>query len=585
VRRRTGLSLLGLALLGLSASEARAQVVLQPNQINGQVGFTNQNPAVLAILQQNGMDLLAVAATSTSPLGFSAVTPYLTPSWGSGPYALAAESAAGGPGGVSYSLDATAWVYRLPGGQLGNGEYYFRPVNATLPPMSVAPAGITVDINECVGVFRFKWGYDPTCTPAVAPTSGLVQSLYGFNYFGNAVPGYYYLPAGANVNTQVSTTVGTNIALDTVSFSTLVSMQSQCDVIQDICIVIPQGGSGLGEIIGPLDVIGENEHSVSVIKGYGPGTNLRVVQRGGPASAPVNSPLLWWRMQNMVQGSWGLESDLFFRLGRDMVWLHPALEVGDPGYPVTVVSGQQATGQATFAGQSYYPLVMNPAFVEGSVRLADPYVPSHPGSTSMLETLDFFADYDANNNGIPDFFYYANPTHPSTYLRIVDANAAGHSATSFPNNFDPVSGELLSSYQQVLGNPYDQAHLWGNQVLNLYMWSEGAVLPATLNYPVDPVSFRHGELQIVKDATYQSMVPGQHRTIDHEYCFSEINIQYATAVGKLYNPSPTWSATSAVSTGRTSRRATRPTATSTATPRGARASTAARSKRSPSATS
>jgi hypothetical protein len=208
-------------------------IVVDPNTITGQVGFSNTNPAVLALMASNGFDDIDVTATS-SPAGYSSTTGIVaTTSPTLASCTLFAEA------GVTYDVSAVGWVYRLPGGN-GNGQYDFQPkTGVVLPP--AGGGGATADLIDCVGVTRFTWGTDSTCATPVAIDSGSINTHYGFNDFGHGATQYLFLPDGATDSTTLYYTFGTDPTMNTVSYAMPVTLSSTCDVIQDVCIPVPGG--------------------------------------------------------------------------------------------------------------------------------------------------------------------------------------------------------------------------------------------------------------------------------------------------------------------------------------------------------
>ena len=67
-----GATVMGALGLALCVSVAHAQAVLTLGTIKGNIRFTNQDPAVLSIVDGCGLDSTWTQATSTAPLGFTA---------------------------------------------------------------------------------------------------------------------------------------------------------------------------------------------------------------------------------------------------------------------------------------------------------------------------------------------------------------------------------------------------------------------------------------------------------------------------------------------------------------------------------
>ena len=108
------------AVLLLAASSVRAQVVTNPNQIVGTVGFTNTNPAVLDLLNVAGITRHGIGAISLPPAPAS-----FHDADGSGAaYQMSVETS---PAGTVYDLQATAYI-----GQ--ESVYKFAGIQSRPPP-------------------------------------------------------------------------------------------------------------------------------------------------------------------------------------------------------------------------------------------------------------------------------------------------------------------------------------------------------------------------------------------------------------------------------------------------------------------
>lgn len=522
LQRRLLPALIGLSVTTTGAA-AFADVMLEPNVIHGQVRFTNTDPAVVALLDHLGMKSSGsdVVATSILPAGFSSNTWALP----GGPmlfsYELSAESGAGGPPGVIYSLQARAAIYTAPdypGSGTASGTYIFQPNgNVVLYP---APSpGTLADLEECVGLVHIRWGLDDSCVQPATVHKGHIYTSYSVSSFNDTSEHYVLQLGGTSETRTLSTTIGTDPTLDTISFTTDVDLHPGCDEIQEICINIgPYVGDGdnLGALTGPYDVVGETEQGTTRIDAFGgPGGN----ERWGyfsPPEMPLGAPATWWTLPNLVPGDYWAQASSVVRTGREANELRsPRMGPGRPPGPATVVAGTTGDMQKVFDGSSRYPFVMHPAFIKGSILLADPYVTANPGTYSTLSAIVFSTDAPAST-AAPQWTYLVAYDVPDGY---------GLSVTSFPGSFDAATGLFSSSYQQVIANTYDLPTKWRQDNLRLYFQ--------------DALHDRNGTLSLRRDPTGHDFAPGDVVTIDHRYCFNEITLPYSTASGALFNPSAT----------------------------------------------
>ncbi|MRG91491.1 hypothetical protein [Polyangium spumosum] len=514
---RTILSTLLGGFLLLPSAPAFADVVLEPNIVKGQARFSNTNPTIVALLQQLGMGWARVAATSTSPSGYQSNTNATLGTLLSRSFELSAESGAGGPGGVTYNLSATGYLYAAAP-YTATGEYWFQTVGGVvLQPVAQQPGGTTADIADCIGLVHVRFGLDPQCDTPLVINDGKINTSYGKSTFQNSSEHYILQLGGTSETRSLSITTGNDPTQNTITFEFPLDLHPSCDEIQEICIDMSpyQGGGGgaLGALTGPFDVLGEIEQDQTHIRAnFGPSGNLRYGDFV-PPEMPEASPATWWTLPNMVPGDyWGYARGLV-RTGRLTTELiTPRMGPGTPAGPMTVQSGVTSDLQQNIGGQLRYPFVMKPARFHGGILLADPFVAAHPGAYSSLSALWFSAD--------PPW----SSTYPAgTTIRAVDVDTwGGYSTTSFEGNFDPATGALSSVYEQLVVNTYDIPTQWRQQGLMLGFH--------------DPAAQRQGNLTLQRDSTDHLLAPGDAAIIDHAYCFNEVELPYSITSGLLFYP-------------------------------------------------
>lgn len=533
----------GVAAVAL-ASDAHAQsVTLHNNQIRGSVLLTNANPEVLSVLQDNGLDLCRASAVS-APSGYSAISSYITSvSPVRCDYSMEVEAVGvGGGAGVDYSVAATGWTYRRTANAHGNGQFWFPAQSAHVDPPIADPDApgqtlnpTTVDFAQCLGVVRLRFGYDGDCDGRPATiVSGVAWGSHTFSYFGSGSTHYLFHPDGVAPETMtLGYQLGSDPYLDQFSFHHTMTLSATCDEIQDECIAVPvgDGGDGLGELTGPLDVVGETllpltgtNSPLRVHVDDGPDGNFRHAHVSG-SNAPADDPSSWWHLLNLPGGRYSLTATVNMRSGQSFtrVTTRATRDNPDPPGRVEAVAGQVSTAQK--AGR--YPLVMTPGFFRGDIVLSDPYARDH-GTFSTLSTLRPRPSWDP----------YQTSGEPTTTIGAAqDPYFIGAvSSTSFDFSYDASLGRIDATYEQVLLNMYDAPVRWAQNGLNLVFWSHGDESVYYLTPGAYDASHRNGSLSIVQRDAVSTVSPGSSFTIDHRYCFSEVTIDYSIQSGLLFNP-------------------------------------------------
>ncbi|WP_309895643.1 kelch repeat-containing protein [Archangium sp.] len=511
-----------------TASSDSSGIDLKPNILRVTASLTNKNPDILALLEADSSQWGWPGqgyAESTNPRGYSASTEtvtYLSPMKFT--FDMLVEAAAGGADGVVYNV-RTSWKY---------ADVFNTAADVRVKPRNIQPDPTEVELKNCVGVVQVLIAEDESCKK---PATGLAS--YGMNYVNS-----YTTPDGAlttyvgadtagatrktSVYYQIHTSAGWVKVTEPVEWSNV-----KCDQIIRQCKVVQKPTLAFGGLNGPLDVLGESLANYRQLFIYeGPGGASESRYETGIIQAPIEEPSKWWHLQNLSPGSYQLVAQSFLRRGRHFTaFVSPPLAPRGPVGGVTVEAGKNLTLNRVINGELRYPFVMKPAFFYGSVRLADPFVPHNPGSTSTLQDLYFKTDYDDNGDGIPN-----NPGDDSTSIGAGVRALGGYSTTGFPGHFLPGTGELASTYEQVLPGTYDLPYSWYQTGLDLFFRSEGA------NYHLrpgeyDPDLFRYGSLQLIPSTGVEKVLsPGDRYRIDHAYCFNEVKLLYRTDLGRFINP-------------------------------------------------
>jgi hypothetical protein len=497
----------------VASREQGAGGELSTNILRGRARLTNQNPQIQELLAESPTYVVNAQANSTQPSGYSASTAdgvIISPQEFS--FDMLVEAGAGGADGVHYSVSTSRTI---------GGAYFPFTAHpeAVVRTPDLQPGPSEVLFEDCVGVLEFSLGADADCSTPVGDRRFMSTSQYGAlaerqgKFLG-------YIPGGAVVDLTVYYNVWTGS--DSYTNTQAIQVSAACDEIRPVCIVAqpppppppPPPTPELGAVSGPWELAGE------------PVISRRVSIRGGPdyryserdqidstPSAPVSDPSTWWSLGALAEGG-GYDLYSYATLGPERGFMEIFM---GPMHGVSVLANQTTPIVKVVDGQARYPFVMEPAYFHGAVRFVDPYVAQHPGAPSSLQSLLFASGLDSTGDGLPD-----HGVGEGTHLRAVNSGGSSYTSGSFPQRFDPASGELAGSYELVLANPYNIPQTWHQDGLLFIFDPE---LPGALN------SYRLHQ-------THPSYLlgSGERARVDHVYCFNEVQLDYWTALGRLVNP-------------------------------------------------
>ncbi|RYZ43552.1 MAG: HYR domain-containing protein [Myxococcaceae bacterium] len=503
-----------------AALDGGGVVQLESNVLKGTVRLTNANPEVLGMLATDIWRLNSgtVTLVSTAPLNVNASTgSVVSISPSEYRFELLVEAGARGELGVVYTVNAT------------RGHYSFPSLpGVTVRPVSVQPAPTEIAIQSCIGVVEYRFGTDVTCqTPA--PVESASVSVEGLTLHSPS-PGLYRSYITGGTNRSASIVYHSNTPTGPVAGSFPVQVAAGCDEVVRTCVPVgTPAPPAVGNATGAFEIHGETSIYKKSVSFTGVGT--RVQDLPGPWS-PASQPESWWTVPNLPVGTYTVDALAYLRTGRRFtVYDAPNL----PG-TVSVSEGQTTPLTQQVGGVTRHAYDMHPAYFYGAVRLVDPYVRQHPGAWSSLQALFFESDVDTNGDGVPDYLSIADRS-----TRLGAGTVGGFSYTAFPGTFNASQGELVSDYEQVLPAPYDLPTTWTQGSIFLSFWSEPANSGPFTTRPglYDPARFRSGLLTLrpgAASAYIATLNPGQRFRIDHEYCFNEVQVQYAPSQGRIYNP-------------------------------------------------
>jgi HYR domain len=521
--------MLGFTLVGTSVGMTQgvsADAVLNPNQISGEIQFTNSNPQILSILENEGMMNAYVRANSvgTTPT----LSSYSYPQASSGrttPYELTVEAA---ESGTTYQVSADLWMDN-------RGDLYRVDAVQSAPVFPEPAEDVSLNLQQCAAVLDVR--FVDTAGNPVAVSGG---NLLALREMEAGTGRYMYQAQDRELDPQTTQEYlvvngdGSNYRVDmtyesgTDPFSNEVRGRCRevvpvgCDqVVPLVCTIAP--GGELGQVSGKVDMLGEQEHSVSnftrMYAFNGPLGNYRYDQAGSDGS---------FLMENMVPSdaenpskNYMLYGQMLFRTGLQTQYLRTAWLDGYRNDSVRVEAGKTTDLGSTF--------VMDPGYIHGSVELVGPKT-----SDALLNDLYRDIERDYNNDNIPDdvLLNGSRVQARGAYGVAEGANSNNWGAearTLFDGSYDAGSAKFMGNYELVLGGLNGESSLW--------TLSDLALMFKDQRTPEVPESFQYNWLQLTDRQVVNHQVdPGSRQQMDHSYCMSEVQLSYRSLSGTFFNP-------------------------------------------------
>lgn len=361
---------------------ARAQAIANPNQIRGLFELTNTNPDVLAYLDAPGnLGLASLSATAATPFGYpsyQANTNGVVESRLRGRFELSVETSATGlPYDVRPSAAFAQSGFPVPAQR-----------SAPLHPEPAPDAEMT--FSACAGILRVH--FRDASGAACIVQNGNVTAFNNEGGAGGSVP-----PGGADAIVvlrgsalsfaiQITWSTGSDPLHDLVQHVVYVPERVLvgCDEIVDLNVDCQSAdaGSGLGRIIGRVDVLGFDERvsgrpPYSCLTGVkGSSSNSGNVRYDCLLTTPSSGP---FELENLVPdmlgafgGGWLVEADVTF-IHRNMT-----ASLRWPGQGTSI-----RADETTDLGDLF---VLDPGFLRESVSLLGPPTRS-PGFEPFLADL------------------------------------------------------------------------------------------------------------------------------------------------------------------------------------------------------
>ena len=532
-----------LLALGLAASlvTGRAQVILHPNIVSGNVRFSNSNPAILDLLNppgDEGMSNLLVTASSlppAPPLGAS--SDYLiADSRTASDYQLTVES---GSPGIAYAVTPVVIMQGL------DFDYYFS--SSTSAPVVTGAPPPPLDFSECVGVVTVQF-VEPGGAPV--PVDGGMIIAYDavtFAYSGirSAIPAgateqRLYLRGDQLHQLNITINRGTNFYSDRIESFLSTNVDVICDGFTTVQMVLPSAGA-LATVTGTADVLGKFELTVegnkaltypdwtSVIARFGPFNNQRWGALGGanfttPSSGPYTLSNVVPSTLDPLSVGYQVFAQMAFGSNRTIESFQTPL-LGAGANPPLVV----APGAAIDLGNTF---VIDPGFMRGHVRLQGP--PEAPGASSLFRGVLHAGD--DSTDGIPNsmgtYGVYWSAVEASGVDRLGGGAtltaASGLGEGDFDGSFNPATSAYEGQYELALGGLKGEHSIWQRDNLQLTLYS-GTV--------TNDDDYYYNVLGITETQPNPvEIIPGQPANSDIDYCFSEVKIVFRATSGTFYEP-------------------------------------------------
>ncbi len=532
------------AITLIFAASLHGQATSNPGHLVGTIRLTNTAADVLDVLTpppgaDEGFSSGSVSALSVgvSPQ-LNNSTSFVTSDRLSTPYEVTVEAGSIG-NGIVYDLSVAMNL------DFGGDVYFFSPkTSAPVESESQGGGDVQVDFEECAGLLDVRW--QTTSGIPVIIDGGTIEA---FREISPGSGGFHFqaadfaLPAGVSqehlavrgdgsrYRVDIFYDTGTDTFLDRVRLFHRTFATVGCDQIVEIVIEVPEGGQDgglLGQIVGEVDMLGEDEHSLSnltlMVADSGPFFNFRLATVPGPtpsqgafllpnvATSDLTSPANGYRVYG----------NLSFRLGRGYEYFATPFLGGSNG-EVFVPAGQTVDLEDTFE--------MAPGFVAGEVFLAGP---PHDGLGSCL--ADLYRDLDTNGDGIPNNPFLNDSSvvraagSPSLASGATKSAAGGRARVLIDGAFDsdPTVNAFDGSYELVLGGLLQENSLWG--VATELRFVDVAT-------PNVPESFQSSVIAINDhDVPTLEIVPGQTIDVPVRRCFGQLNLGFVSTASSFFNP-------------------------------------------------
>ncbi len=513
-----------LLMAGLSTQGYGQPPTSHSNQIQGTIQFTNTNPDILNVLNppgDQGFSQVTVTADSIPPSPpFHHRTDFVPATLTSTPYEITVEAGEIGSGiryrvAVDLSLDSD------------RDSYLFAPDSS--PPVEVEPAAnAELNFAECAALLDVVF-VTPAGAPAAvdggfitarretSPGSGSFQFQAQANRIREgSTQEYLAVRGGSHYELNIGFKLGTDPFVDQMSFRHHTTVEAACDEVVPIQVEIPEFGD-LGEIVGTVDVLGEEENRIGdktfMRADSGPFENFRFDTVDVPT--PSNGP---FRLENLVpttsEAKYRVYGNMSLRRGRRSERFQM------PFLNDVAVSA----GETTDLGNAF---VIDPGFVRGEIFLEGP--PAGPFG-SCLADIFRNSDQDSDGDGIPDDHLLQNSSVVAAVGRNTAAGAFANALFEGDYNPNPEVDAFEGDYELVLGGLFGESSSWRVRRFLLRFVDQAT--------PEVPESYLHSGITVEDlDLADLEIVPGEVLDVPIRRCFGQLNLGFVSTSTDFYAPS------------------------------------------------
>lgn len=510
------------------ATNAHSEALLNPNQINGKIRFTNHNNDIVNLLQSKGINYGYIRADS---LGITPALNNYASVYSSNPQELNFQ--------MTVESSETGITYQVtPELRLDNhGDRYLIDGVTSAPVYPEPNADTEIAINQCASVLDVRFvdeqgqpvsvtGGDIRAYKETQPGSGSFR-LQAHDFGLNSGVSNEQLAVngdGSLYRVDVFYDFGADAYSDKLRNMCQKQVTASCDTVVPVVCAITPGSQMLGSISGNIDVEGEPVQDVNYftrIHGYdGPFGNSRLDKVAGSGT---------FNLANLVPSDaanpnrdYRVYGEMILRKGYQTQYLRtPMLDYINGRVPVT--AGKNTDLADTF--------VLKPGYVNGKIELVGP-----PGGANGSALADIYRDADRDNdqNGLPDSLWMTN-SHAGAYGSYTKASGAQYGAfgaiarAGFSGDYNSDTSRFEGQYEMVLGGLKGESSIWtpGHLVLRLL----------DMATPNIPETYQNAYLSINNLAPgTREVSPGSQASLDHSYCFNEVSLSYKSLAGTFYNP-------------------------------------------------
>ena len=497
---------------------------LNPNQLVGHFSFTNSNAQIQQELAEHGLSSVFIRADSQgiSPALNNNMTLQLSVGH-QFDYQMTVESSA--DDGIQYDLSV---ILRLD----GNLERYWLPPKITEPVFPEPADDVETNFSQCAAMADINFvNSEENPTPV---TGGFILAYklgegqrqlqaQDFNLKNGSVQDYLLIEGdGSNYEMEIVYDFGDDFYVDKVRNICQVEFNASCDEVIPLQCIIGGGQFELGNIIGNVSVKGESLIGQNILTRMvatnGPFHNQRFDHVSGAGSFNLKN-LVPSNVVDPIQG-YTVYAEMGLRSGYQYQYLRTPNLRGANG-TVLVMPSQTSDLSNTFT--------LDPGYIYGNIELVAPH-----NANNTFTFIQRDADHDANADGIPDnsFISESHVNAHGTQQKAIDSefdSSGGIARVGFLGSVDEDSSTFNGEYELVLAGLKEQSSIWALNDLVLFINSSPQQNPTT---PLLNTYMRLHNNQVL----FRQINAGEAHRIDHEYCFSDVKINYQSLAGVFYNP-------------------------------------------------